>query len=121
MPPLGGASIELVLVEVMTFEGCPHAADALTLARRVATLTGSATEVRLVNVAEHETSTHRFLGSPSIRVDGRDVEPHADARRDYAYACRLYATPTGLRPLPPEAWVRHALLRRNETASSTQP
>jgi hypothetical protein len=115
---LGGARIERMLVEVLTFEGCPHAAGALMLARHVAVQTGTAVEVRRVNLADNETSSRRFLGSPSIRVDGRDVEPDADARRDYAYACRLYATPAGLQPLPSEAWVRNALLERNALRQS---
>jgi hypothetical protein len=51
----------------------------------------------------------RFLGSPSFRVDGRDIEAGADERRDCAFSCRLYQTPIGARPLPPEDWLRIAL------------
>jgi hypothetical protein len=32
----------------------------------------------------------RFLGSPTVRVDGRDIEPGAAGRTTYAYACRTY-------------------------------
>jgi glutaredoxin len=98
-----------MLVEVLTFEGCPHATEALQLVQRVADATHRTVELRLVNLEEGETVERRFLGSPSIRVDGRDIEPAAGARRDYAFSCRLYPTPSGLRPLPPEAWVRDAL------------
>jgi hypothetical protein len=98
-----------MLVEVLTFEGCPHATEAFELVQRVAAATHRAVEVRLVTLEEGETAARRFLGSPSIRVDGADIEPAADARRSYAFSCRLYATPSGLRPLPPEAWVRDAL------------
>ena len=52
----------------------------------------------------------RFLGSPTIRVDGRDVEPGADERDEFVLACRIYRTPAGLRGEPAEAWVRDALL-----------
>jgi glutaredoxin len=104
-----------MLVEVLTFEGCPHATAALMLVQHVAAATHRTVELRLVNLEEGETVERRFLGSPSIRVDGRDIEPASDARRNYAFSCRLYATPSGLRPLPPEAWVRDAL----DTAESS--
>jgi hypothetical protein len=100
-----------VLVEVLTFDGCPHASGALELARNVAADIGGA-DVRLVRVSESEAYAARFLGSPSIRVDGCDVEPGAEARRDYAFSCRLYSTGRGLSPLPDEMWLRDALIAR---------
>jgi hypothetical protein len=51
----------------------------------------------------------RFLGSPTIRVDGRDVEPDADRCVEYLCSCRLYQGEHSLRGLPKEAWVRQAL------------
>jgi hypothetical protein len=98
-----------VLVEVLTLEGCPHAADAFELARRVVAAAGRDAEVQLVRVTRAQADAYRFLGSPSIRVDDVDVEPGAEMRTDYAYSCRLYATPAGLRALPPEAWLHAAL------------
>ena len=101
-----------VLVEVLALEGCPHAAQAVELARRVIEEAGGVAEVQLVDVTREQADARRFLGSPSIRVDGHDVEPGADSRRDYAFSCRLYATPAGLRPLPSEEWLRSALAVR---------
>ena len=98
-----------MLVEVLTSEGCPHAASAFELACRMVARSGSAADVRPVVIAQEQTEARRFLGSPSIRVDERDVEPGASTRRDYAFSCRLYATPSGLRPLPPEEWLSAAL------------
>jgi hypothetical protein len=99
-----------MLVEVLACPDCPHAATGLELARRVAAQTRPSPEVRLLAVGtEADIETLRFLGSPSIRVDGRDIEPGADARRDYSFGCRLHATEMGLRPLPSEQWLRDAL------------
>ena len=50
-----------------------------------------------------------FLGSPTVRVDGRDVEPGAEQRQDFGMKCRLYATPDGLRGTPPDQWALDAL------------
>ena len=101
-----------MLIEVLTFAGCPHAADALALATRVAEQAPGTVDVRLVTLSERDVQEQRFLGSPSFRVDGRDIEAGAEARRDYAFSCRLYRTPTGARPLPPEDWLRTALEAR---------
>ena len=51
----------------------------------------------------------RFLGSPSVRVNGSDVEPGAADLDQYVLACRVYRTDSDLRRMPLEAWVRAAL------------
>jgi hypothetical protein len=69
------------VVEVLTFAGCPHGDPALEVATRVVREIGAEAEVRRVDVADAEGAVvERFLGSPTIRVDGRDVEPGADKR-----------------------------------------
>jgi hypothetical protein len=45
---------------------------------------------------DEEAQRLRFLGSPTVRVDGRDVEPGVDARDDFGLKCRLYRTQEGL-------------------------
>jgi hypothetical protein len=52
-----------------------------------------------------EAQRERFLGSPTVRVNGRDVDPTAHTRRDYGLSCRLYASPDGLRGTPADEWV----------------
>ena len=51
----------------------------------------------------------RFLGSPTVRIAGQDVEPDAEARTDFVLSCRLYRTEAGLGGQPEERWVRAAL------------
>ena len=51
----------------------------------------------------------RFLGSPSVRVNGHDVEPGADDRETFMYACRVYRTNSGLSSQPAKEWIRAAL------------
>jgi hypothetical protein len=118
MRDMSWTTIDLVLVEVLTFEGCPHGGAALELAKRVAAAAPCATEVRLLNIEMEQAQALRFLGSPSIRVDGHDVESGADARHSYSFGCRLHATEDGLQPLPSEQWLRDAL-QRPDVAGST--
>ena len=97
-------------VELLYFDGCPNHRSAQALVERVSAEIGISVELKLVNVLDPDTASRdRFLGSPSIRVDGRDIEPGAEARTDYALACRLYRTETGTFGQPDERWLRDAL------------
>lgn len=103
-----------LLVELLYFDGCPNHARAQALVERVSAEIGVDVELELVNLAGPEAAAgKRFLGSPSIRVNGRDIEPGAETRTDYAFSCRLYRTEAGTSGMPHERWLREAL--RNST------
>ena len=100
------------LVEIFYFDGCPNHEPALELVERLSRELGIEPEVRLVNVADQEAAQRvRFLGSPTIRVGGRDVDPQTEERSDYALSCRVFHTEAGITGQPDERWVRDALLR----------
>lgn len=97
-------------VEVLYFDGCPNHDPAVALVERVAAELGLKPQIRLVNVPDAEAAaTLRFLGSPTVRVGGCDVEPGADERTDYGLCCRVFRTAAGTRGEPDEQWVRNAL------------
>ena len=75
------------LVEVLTFEGCPHAEPALELVRRVLADSGVGASVRRVDV-------------PDADVAERD---------QYVLSCRIYRTDSGITGEPDEQWLREAL------------
>ena len=98
------------LVEVLTFEGCPHVEPALELVKRVLADSGVGATVRRVDVPDAEAAAaQRFLGSPTIRVNGRDIEPGVTERDQYVLSCRTYRTDSGLKGEPDEQWLREAL------------
>src|SRR5713101_3451067 len=67
-------------------------------------------EVRLVHVVDQRTAQRlRFLGSPTIRVDGIDIDPQTEQRTDYALSCRVFTTEHGPAGQPDERWIRDAL------------
>jgi len=72
-------------VQILFFEGCPNHQQASELVEQVAHELGLQPEIALVEVTDVEAAERlRFLGSPTIRVEGRDVEPGADERDDFA-------------------------------------
>ena len=98
------------LVEVLTFEGCPHAEPALELVKRVLADSGVGATVRRVDVPDAEAAAaQRFLGSPTIRVNGHDIEPGVTERDQYVLSCRIYRTDSGITGEPDEQWLREAL------------
>lgn len=98
------------LVEVLTFDGCPHGEPALALAERVVAESGVPATVRRIDIDGPTAAVqHRFLGSPTIQVNGVDIEPDATERHEYVLACRVYRTSTGIKGEPDERWLHDAL------------
>jgi hypothetical protein len=97
-------------IEVLYFDGCPNHEALLPRVREILMETGIAAEIDLRTVtSDEEAQRERFLGSPTIRVDGHDIELGAQRRTDYGVKCRLYPTSTGLRGQPEEGWLLAAL------------
>jgi hypothetical protein len=100
------------LVEILYFDGCPNHEPALALVERVDRELDSDAELRLVNVPDQEAAARlRFLGSPTIRVNGIDIDPNTAQRRDYALSCRVFRTEHGPAGQPDEHWIRDALAK----------
>ncbi len=97
-------------VEILYFDGCPNHEPTRALVERVAAELRVEPTIQLVDVVDPDAAADlRFLGSPTIRVDGRDVEPGADERHEFVLSCRVYRTERGLAGQPDEAWIRAAL------------
>jgi hypothetical protein len=99
-----------VKVELLYFEGCPSHEALLPRLRELLAEARVSGEIELRRVESPEAAeAERFLGSPTIRIDGGDVEPGAEERSDFGLKCRLFRTPRGTSPTPPEEWLRAAL------------
>jgi hypothetical protein len=96
-------------VEVLYFDGCPSYVAATRNVSEVLSELGMEAEVELVGVnSDEEAERLRFPGSPTIRVDGRDLFPIPE-RDVWALGCRTYATPEGLKGYPTREMIRDAL------------
>jgi hypothetical protein len=97
-----------VKLEVLYFDGCPSHDRLLPALHGLAEAHGVAVEERRIETAEHAKQA-RFLGSPSVRVNGVDVEPGSEKRTDFGLKCRLYRSAAGQSGLPPREWIERAL------------
>ena len=97
-------------VEILYFEGCPNHEQARALVERIAAELTVEPEILLVEVPDSDAAIAlKFLGSPTVRVNGRDVEPGAEERHDFVLSCRVYRSERGLAGQPDERWIREAL------------
>jgi hypothetical protein len=99
-----------VKVELLYFDGCPSYQRLLPRLRELVEELAPEAEVKLRRVESIEAAEReRFLGSPTVRVDGVDVDPGAADREEFGLECRLYRSDGVSSPLPPEEWIRQAL------------
>lgn len=100
-----------VRIEIFAREDCPNRGMAITVVERVVDETGVPADIEIVEVADDDDAQeHRMLGSPSVFVDGRDVDPEP-MHAGFSSEDRLYRTNRGPSGWPEAEWIRDALLR----------
>ncbi|MFN8215095.1 MAG: hypothetical protein U0R71_00725 [Solirubrobacterales bacterium] len=97
-------------VELLYFDGCPHYEAVLLALREELGRAGLEAQLVLVRVETAEQAeTERFLGSPTVRVDGADVEPAAAGREDFGLKCRVYQLAGRTSGIPPRELIAAAI------------
>ena len=118
---IGGATMIKRSVEVLAFDGCPNVDVALDRARGAVASANVPAEIRLVRVQDDDEAKRlRFLGSPTVRVDGVDVDPSAEDRDDFGLQCRLYLVGGRLEGAPPTDSILSALRREATNAAASR-
>jgi hypothetical protein len=84
-----------VEIEFLYWDGCPSHPEARQLLDDVLAERDLDAEVKVHEVlTQAEAEELRFPGSPTIRVDGRDIDPDGASARP-ALNCRIYRKPDG--------------------------
>lgn len=99
-------------IEILTFDGCPHGDATCEIVRQAISLEHAGAAVDLIDVPTAKAAQQlRFLGSPSVRINGEDAEPAARGRTDYGLLCRTYHAGASLPGTPPIELIRTAIRR----------
>ena len=105
-------------VELLFWAGCPSYPQALSDLRRALVERGLDPGSVIVREVESgaDAAAERFVGSPTIRIDGADVQPPGD--EPVGLTCRVYRRRDGrISPTPDPADLRDALDYASSTSS----
>ena len=95
-------------IDVLFIGGCPNQTATVSLVRDAVRDLGLEATVQEVEVRElSDAGRLRFLGSPTVQVEGRDIEPERWEDREYSLSCRMY----GASGVPSRELVMSALTR----------
>jgi len=99
-----------VRIEILARRDCDSRGMAISVVEHVVAETGVPAEVEVIDVETiAEAEKLRFLGSPTVRVAGRDVDRQPNGE-DVSLGDRVYRTGRGLAGWPDAQWVREAIL-----------
>jgi hypothetical protein len=97
-------------VEILYFSGCPNHVPAVKRVREVLQQEGTPADMVEIEVKDAVAAQQiRFLGSPTIRIDGQDVERGARGVRVFGMICRTYIDKGRCTGLPPRECIRAAV------------
>ncbi|MDW8106692.1 MAG: thioredoxin family protein [Armatimonadota bacterium] len=96
-------------IELLYYPECPSHERALELIYEALALEGKQAEVQVIRIeTEEQAIQHRFVGSPTIRIDGRELQPQPHL--PYRLTCRAFLHEDGrIAPVPSLATLREAV------------
>ena len=100
-------------VELLWWEGCPSSGEAHQLVRRLMAEAGLDPQALRSVEIDTDAAAQRegFVGSPTIRVDSRDIQPPEQSEPP-GLTCRVYHLRDGrVSPLPDTDDIKEALSR----------
>lgn len=97
-------------IEVLYVSECPSHPAAVKLVKDVLAAEGITAAIHEVLVQDGGMATElKFPGSPTIRINGKDVGGETQRVERFAMSCRLYPGSKQI-GLPPAEWVHRAVV-----------
>ena len=102
-------------IEFLYFDGCPNHETALANLKEVLSEAGIKDDIQIINIKQPEdVAIHRFLGSPSIRFNDKDLEITEDESTEYSMRCRRYKNGDVMEGFPSNELIQASLLASRE-------
>ncbi|HUU28402.1 MAG TPA: hypothetical protein VM123_11370 [archaeon] len=100
-----------MMIEFLYFADCSSHEEGLARLRKVCAEESVSSSVKVIEVrSDQEAEKLNFIGSPTILINGRDIDPAGLEGQRPALTCRIYRHPDGrFSPLPAEGTIRKAL------------
>jgi hypothetical protein len=109
-------------MEVFYIEGCPNrqtAVERITEAIKELGIAGEVLETAVDDAGA--ASALRFLGSPTIQINGVDAEPAARTSDQFGIMCRTYQDGPRREGVPSKGVIREALLEFRDQPEGVAP
>jgi hypothetical protein len=101
-------------IEVLYLRNCPNHVPTMDRLRTVLSQEGLPADITEIEVKDPAAAKELgFVGSPTVRVDGLDIEPDCRTGTVTGFACRRYAG-----GLPSEELIRAAIREARESQSA---
>lgn len=98
-------------IQFLYFDECPNHQKAFNLLKetlREQSITAAIDRIAISD--DGDAARQKFIGSPTIRVDGVDIET-IEEDRPYAKTCRVYVVEGAMGGIPSKRMIRDALWR----------
>ena len=96
-------------IDFLYFGDCPSWKNTLDLLKDILDELGISTNIKLTRVeTSEEASLHKFQGSPTIKINGKDLFP--TNHKNFALGCRVYKTPQGFKGTPTQEMIKENIL-----------
>lgn len=101
-------------LQFLYFEGCPSYKEGLENLKKALKELGLPEDFEMINVdTDEKARQYNFIGSPTIRINGKDLDTRAEKARVTGYkGCRIYQTPQGLKGAPTVEMIKEAIKER---------
>lgn len=101
----------MLTIEFLFWKDCPSHPKAWERLHEILGRMGLQADVRRIEVnTDDEAARLRFPGSPTIRINGRDIDPDGAREERFGLSCRIYRDATGRGiPVPTEERIQGAL------------
>ncbi|WP_347242944.1 hypothetical protein [Thermogutta sp.] len=109
-------------IEVLYFEGCPNHKPTVERTKDVLQRLGVDANIHELEVTQNDDPMiMKFAGSPTVLIDGQDIDPRLRAAPNYGFGCRTYGG-AGVPPVEMiEAALREACNRHDCGPSRASP
>jgi hypothetical protein len=97
-------------VELLHIAGCPHTEATRRLLNETLQELGLAGDIEEIEVSDSsQAEALRFPGSPTIRIDGIDVETAMLRQNRHGLSCRIYMIDGNAHGAPTQEMIRRAI------------
>lgn len=93
-------------IQVLYFTGCPNHEPTVTRIHQVVQRLGINVPIEQVEVTDQDDPAKiKFVGSPTVLINGQDIDPAQRDGGSYGFGCRTFAG----EGVPPEAMIEAAI------------